>query len=210
MGICSRHSAVVLCLFALGLFGCATSGYRSTVRDIEPDSTGEIRTTGVETPDILSCAHELASDLLSVREVAGATPHCRMALREVKNLSTFRFDAEIIANELRHKLIRHSGGRIRFVERTRGGDFAEFDSAVLGEREMKKAGIVDSGKKKDLAGVDFFLSGEIRSHSLVTARGRDDTTFFYFILQDAETGEIVWEDSYGPIRKYLGRGVAYP
>jgi PBP1b-binding outer membrane lipoprotein LpoB len=132
-----------------------------------------------------------------------------MVLRAVKNESVFRFDAETISDQLRHLLIENAKGRIRFVERSRGGDVAEFDPAVLAEREMKREGMVDRGESKALAGADFFLTGTVRSHTVVTGGGRDDTTFFFFILEDAETGELAWEHSYGPIRKVTEKGKAY-
>lgn len=196
----------------VGLLGCAVTGTgpgNTVVKEIPPDSISNIRTTGPETNDLLSCADELARDLLSLPEVAAATPFCRIALRQVENHSRFRFDTDIIADQLRHWLTEYSQGRIRFVERTRDGEIAAFDPATEAERIMKREGLVDSGTPKPRAGVDFFLKGDIRSHTVATGGGTDDAVFFFFRLVDTETSEIVWEHSYGPIRKVAEKSVLY-
>jgi len=203
---------MTLLLIIVLIGGCTTYGTgpgNTVVKDIPPDSISNVRSTGPETNDLLSCADELARDLLSLPEVAAATPYCRMALRQVENHSRFRFDTDIIADQLRHLLIEYSGNRIRFVERSRGGDVAAFDPAVESERIMKREGLVDSGSFKARAGVDFFLKGDIRSHTVATGGGVDDAVFFYFRLVDTETSEIVWEHSYGPIRKVAEKSRAY-
>lgn len=204
---------VIVCpaIFITVVGGCAThtGPDNSYIVDQPPDATTKVRTSGIETPDILACANELSADLLATNGIGNASPYCRIVLRQVTNLSDSRVDAEIISDQIRHHLIQSCGGRVRFVQRTRGGDMAEFDSAVLAEREMKDQGMVDSGERKALAGADFFLTGTLRSHTVVTQGGRDETTFIFYILEDAETGEIVWENSYGPIRKVAAKGRAY-
>jgi PBP1b-binding outer membrane lipoprotein LpoB len=203
-------SSVLLVCFAVA--GCASTGGLPSrgVKLVEPGSVTEVRSLGVETQDILACADNLARDLLGIPAIAGATPFCRIAMRQIVNSSNSRVDTAIITNEIRQRLLESCNGRVRFVERSRGGEAAEFDTDVLAEREMKREGIVDSGKQKSLAGVDFFLKGELRSHSVATDRGMDVATFYYVDLVDTESAELVWSGKYGPIRKVVGRGVAYP
>lgn len=180
----------------------------TTVKEIDPSGVSNVRSTGVETQDIISCADELARDLMAIPEIAQTSGY-RMALREVKNLADSRVDAEIISNDIRHQLIRQCSPHIRFVLRSRDGEFAEIPSDVLGERDLKNEGVVDQSQRRPLAGVDFFLSGELRSHTVVTERGRDEATFIWFFLYDADSAELVWEHAYGPIRKEALRGRAY-
>ncbi len=189
-------------LFLSGaLTACMTGGSRSGY--VPADKVGPAGAP-VETQDIISCAEELARDLLETSEVAVAEPYCRIALRPVRNLTPFAFDTNIITSDMRHMLMRHSGGRLRFVERTRDSESADICSDILVERELKNEGLYDSSKQASLAGADFFLRGEIRSHSVESKSLRDDAIWYYCWLVDAETGELVWEHRYGPIRK-IGR-----
>ena len=189
--------------------GCGTTGGTSSPPIyVGPDGPTPIGGP-VEAQDIISCADELSRDLLGTPEIVAATPYCRMALRQIKNMTPFRLDTNIITSNMRHDLMEYCGGRIRFVERTRGGKTAEFSTDVLAERDLKREGIVDSGRQKPLAGVDFFLKGEIRSHSVVVNRGRDDTIWYYCWLVDTETSELIWEHRYGPIRKVSMKGKVY-
>ncbi len=80
---------------------------------------------------------------------------------------------------------------------------------MLGERDLKDEGVVDHAQRKDLAGVDYFLTGELRSHTVVTEHGRDEATFIWFYLYDADSAVLVWEHEYGPIRKEALKGRAY-
>ena len=198
--VCINVVAVVLLsgiLAACAMGGGNRSGY------VPADKVGPVGAP-VETQDIISCAEELARDLLETSEVAVAEPYCRIALRHVQNLTPFPFDTDIITSDMRHMLMRYSGGHIRFVERAFDGESADTSTDILVERELKNEGLYDLSKEAPLAGVDFFLRGEIRSHSIESKKLRDDAIWYYCWLVDAETGELVWEHRYGPIRK-VGR-----
>lgn len=201
------NGRVVLLSVSLILAGCASSG-KSTVYDVEPSAVTPVRTTGIETQDIIACGDLLARDLMATPEIANYSG-VRIALREVVNASDTRFDAEIISNEIRHRLIRQCSPHIRFVERSRGGNFAEIPSDTGVERALKDEGVVDSTPRKNLAGVDYFLDGEIRSHTVLTPEGIDQTTFIYFKLRDTDSSIIVWEHAYDPIRKVAVKGQLY-
>ena len=192
---------MVMVALAAVLVACAggnKSGY------VPADKVGPL-IAPVEAQDLISCAEELARDLMETPEVAAATPYCRIALREIDNHSDFEFDTGIITSDIRHILMRYGRDHIRFVERNLGGDAAMPTSDVLDERELKNEGFFDLSKEAPLAGVDFFLRGEIRSHTVAGRRLRDDTIWYYCWLVDAETGELIWEHRYGPIRKVSDR-----
>lgn len=190
---------VVACIMLSCILGaCASGGNRSGY--VPADKVGPVGAP-VETQDIISCAEELSRDLLETSVVAAAEPYCRIALRSVHNYTDYEFDTNIIASDMRHQLMEYSGGRIRFVERTRAGASAETSTDILVERELKNEGVYDLSKEEPLAGVDFFLKGEIRAHT-VGAGGKQDCAIWYYCwLVDAENGELVWEHRYGPIRK---------
>jgi len=55
-------------------------------------------------------------------------------------------------------------------------------------------------------GADYFLTGSIRSVDKGSGRVRSTATFCRFRLTDAETMQIMWEDSY-QVKKIGKQGV---
>ena len=61
---------------------------------------------------------------------------------------------------------------------------------------MKREGVVGAAGKKDLLGVDYFLTGQIDSID-TAGKGRRSTYVRYsFRLTDAESSAIIWQDRY--------------
>lgn len=185
--------------------GCASSGYQkaSRVKDVEPDAMGNVRTTGIETQDILSVADDLARDLMGTPRIARSSPEapCRIVLRPIQDYTNERWDADALGSQMRSELLRFCQGKIDFLYRTLEEKQAGIDPAIQTEKKMKSAGVVDTGPDAVQKGADFFLVGEVREHVVSSGSGRDQATFFFFHLVDVGTSSIVWDKSYGPIRK---------
>ena len=47
-----------------------------------------------------------------------------------------------------------------------------------------------------MLGVDFYLTGELIGLNKTSRSSRSDYTLIFFQLIDAETSNIIWEDSY--------------
>ena len=76
-------------------------------------------------------------------------------------------------------------------------------------REMKARGEVsDDGRIQALAGVDYFLEGEVRALSASTNKNQTDYVVIRFQLTDAETGIVGWSNSY-EMKKEGKWGVMY-
>ena len=78
----------------------------------------------------------------------------------------------------------------------------------LRERGIKRSGMVSSSKDAQLLGVDFFLTGDISGISKAGGGRASDYMLLSFQLIDAETSEIIWEDSY-EVKKTGEMGVVY-
>lgn len=210
---CSSVTLVLCVLIPTAFSGCRSSGSQTLAIDVPADAITPIR-GAVETKDLVTCSNELARDLLNTPEIQsvgsrnGGWESPRIVLRSIDNQSRFPFDCEIISSEMRHHLMRFAGDKLRFVERSRGGRAAEPSSDIVIENELQEEGVFDSTGPVTLAGFDFVLRGEVRSHTVTTGSGRDDTVFIFMWLTD-RTGTLVWEHEYGPIRRVTLFGPLY-
>jgi PBP1b-binding outer membrane lipoprotein LpoB len=99
------------------------------------------------------------------------------------------------------ELNKNATGKVRFLARDRLED-------ILKEREAKRKNLVTASKEGDLYGVDFYLTGELTGLSKAVSNNRSDYILMAFQLIDAETSDIIWEDSY-EIKRVGESGVAY-
>lgn len=168
----------------LGLVGC---GHSSTER-LSPDDE-VIIDTYVSSADLRSMSQRMARSLIQVKQVAQAVNPPRIAFLELANRTEDEIDSYNLLSQIRTLLIKHSQGRVIFLDRER-------IDAINRERDLKRRGSVGSSGEKILSGVDFFLTG--RAYSL-TKRFEGATSTYYrfsFRLTDAESGDIIWEDEY--------------
>lgn len=190
---------------ALLLAILATStGCPKRARTIDPDARSKVEGTGIESRDMRAVADQMVKDLLShpiLTQRTGDTPP-RVAVLPLENRSRFLIDSDILTVLITDPLIQGASGKLAVVNRDQMEE-------ILAEREMKRTGQVDTvGQLKALAGVEFFLEGEIRSLSASTSRAQTDYVVVRFQLTDAESGVVGWSNSY-EMKKEGGWGVMY-
>lgn len=164
--------------------GCAGSTNR-----VHVDETGGVEDTGIDSQDLRTVGQRMARSLLQVHSIANAESPVRIAFLEVKNNSNDILDTEMFLRKIRTLLLKHSQGKIRFLDRARVKD-------IIKEREAKRAGLITTGGAKDLSGADYFLTGVISSIDKASKDLRSTYTMISFRLTDSETSEIIWEDEY--------------
>lgn len=189
---------IVLCFMLSSCAGPRSVSYSTTVL---PDADDGLGGTGIEATDIRTVARKMAISILEVPEIADASGVPRIALLPVKNSTRFIINQDIFTKKIRLELSKHATGRVRFLARERVED-------VLKEREAKRDGLFTTSKEADLSGVDFYLTGELTGLTKAYRSSRSDYTVMFFQLIDAETSDIIWEDSY-EVKRVGMAGVAY-
>jgi hypothetical protein len=148
---------------------------------------------GVETgsKDLRAVADKMVRSLVGLPELDGRAAPPRVAILRVDNRTKELLDTRLFTTKMRTQLVMHARGRIRFVDRS------DIASAAIGaERDAKRAGEVSAAAVKQLAGVDYFLTGELASIDRTRGDRRSNYTRYAFRLVDAESSDIVWEDEY--------------
>ena len=192
-------------IIAILLFlpGCATMPTSHT-QVIMPDQDDGLGGTGIESDDVRTAGRKMAISILEVPEIMKAQGTPRIALLPVKNSTRFIINKDILTQKIRIELNKNATGKVRFLV-SRDGENME---AVLKERKAKRDSLATSSKEGDIAGADFFLTGELTGISKGSEGSRSDYVLMSFQLIDTETGEIIWEDSY-EFKKVGSAGVAY-
>ncbi len=189
----------LLFLSALVLLG--GTACRKKAKYIDPDAESKVEGTGIESRDVRAVVAEMTGDLLASGVLKGDGPP-RVAVTPVENRSRFLIDQDIFTTLITDQLIQHSKGQLAIVNR-------DLMDQILAERKMKARGEVsDDGKLNALAGVDYFLEGEVRALSASTNRAQTDYVVVRFQMTDAETGIIGWSNSY-EMKKEGKWGVMY-
>ena len=195
---------------ALGLSACQApvdnaAGRPTVYQDV--GSPGMVSGVGIESQDIVGMTDKMIRDMLSHPTLAGADTPPRVILdtAHFSNQSSQRINKNLIVDRLRVELQRAAGGRMMFVSR-------ENADMVAKERELKRAGYVDTGTTgltRAQAGADYRLAGRINS---LDARGGSGTAQRYsqitFEMIDLESGMIVWTNMY-EFRKAAQDDVVY-
>ncbi len=189
-----------LIVLTLALSSCASAPV-SHSNVILPDNDDNLGGTGIESTDILTVSRKMALSILEVPEIMRASGTPRIALLPVKNNTRFIINKDIFTQKIRIELNKNVSGKVRFLARDRMED-------ILKERQAKRDDLVTASKEGDLLGVDFYLTGELTGLSKAVNSSRSDYTLMSFQLIDAETSDIIWEDSY-EIKRVGEAGVAY-
>jgi len=168
---------------------------------IMPDNDDNLGGTGIESTDLLTVARKMAISILEVPEIMHATGTPRIAILPVKNSTRFLINKDIFTQKIRIELNKNATGKVRFLARDRIDE-------ILKEREAKRKNLVTASKEGDLYGVDFYLTGELTGLSKAVSNNRSDYILMAFQLIDAETSDIIWEDSY-EIKRVGESGVVY-
>jgi len=186
-------------LSALVLLG--GTACRKKAKYIDPDAESKVEGTGIESRDVRAVVATMTDELLGSGALTKGGPP-RIAVMPVENRSRFLIDQDIFTTLITDQLIQNASGRLAIVNR-------DLLDQILAEREMKARGEVsDDGKIKALAGVDYFLEGEVRALSASTNRNQTDYVVIRFQMTDAESGIVTWSNSY-EMKKEGKWGVMY-
>jgi PBP1b-binding outer membrane lipoprotein LpoB len=189
----------LLLLLLVALTACGVKTIQTTY--VDPDSYGAVEGTGIEARDVRAVSTRMATELMGCPAIVkfGAPP--RVAVLPVQNRSRFLVDQEIFTTLITDMLIQNAQGKLAILNR-------DIVREIQKEREMKRAGQIDAGPLKAMAGADFFLEGEVQSLSASNAVAQSDYVVIRFQLTDAESGIVVWSNSF-EMKKEGSWGVMY-
>ncbi|UCC96668.1 MAG: hypothetical protein JSW66_12575, partial [Phycisphaerales bacterium] len=174
-------SLVLLLLFA----GCTGDTKR-----LHPDALAEEEVgTGLTSQDFRSVCERMARSLIRIPQIQQASTSPKVALEPVVNNTNDYIDADAFTHKMRTVLIKHSEGKITFLDRA-------LKDVIIQENREKERGRITSSGEKDRFGADFFLTGRISSIDRVAGKGMTTYYRLSFRLTDAATSAIVWEDEY--------------
>jgi hypothetical protein len=142
--------------------------------------------TGIESQDLQQVTDHMARDLLGIPEIANAEKAPTVGLLPVENNTRFPIQKDIFNKRIKALLNSQCRGKLLFVARDRM-------EAVNKERKIKDEGVVTSSGEKPLAGVDYFLTGELTGMSQTGSTGQSDYVLYTFRLIDAESSIEAWE-----------------
>lgn len=189
----------ILMLVGVALLG----GCSKKAKQIDPDAEARVEGTGIESRDVRATVAEMTTQLLSspsITQFQGGVP--RIAVLPIENRSRFLIDGDILSTLVTDGLVNGSGGKLAIVNR-------ELTEQIVRERQMKASGQVDHvGGASAMAGVEYFLEGEISSLSANTARAQTDYVVIRFQLTDASSGIVTWSNSW-EMKKEGSWGVMY-
>ncbi len=168
---------------------------------VDVDSEDNLSDTGTGSKDLRAVTSEMVRSLITLPQLAGAASPPRVALLRVENRTNEILDTQLFTTKMRTLLIKHSAGRIVFVDRSNASA-----AAIQAERNAKREGSVSATDTKQVSGADFFLTGEIASIDKAAGGTRSTYTRFSFRLTDAESSDILWEDEF-EMKKVAVQGV---
>lgn len=188
--------AGLFCALMLLLAGCTDKTQRVEVgRELVSDPTS------VSVQDFETIAQNMVRSLISLPQIQNAAEPPTVAFLSVENRSNDYIDKQAFLEKMRTLLIKHSGGKVIFLDRHHLED-------LKAERDAKESGEFTSSGDTALYGADYFLTGVISS--INQAGGSEKTIFrrYAFRLTQARTSAIIWEDEYES-QFYVERGLIY-
>ena len=163
--------------------GCVDQGR------VAVDSEDPFYGTTLDSKDILATIDLMAREIVKLPQIANAEKPPVFAFAKVVNRSGETIDGELFLEQIREKLMQHSGGKIAFLDRALAAE-------VMRERDLKRRGEVTSSSKKAVLGADLFLAGTIRSRDKTDGKIRSTYTVVQFKLTDTESTLLIWSKSY--------------
>jgi PBP1b-binding outer membrane lipoprotein LpoB len=190
-------------IFTIALFATLALGACSKkAKYIDPDAESKVEGTGIESRDIRAIVGEMTDELLASNSIKNFQGLPRVAVLPVENRTRFLIDQDIFTTLITDQVIQGASGKLAVVNR-------DLLDQIVKEREMKRSGQVDSTMEfKALAGVEFFLEGELRGLAASTNKNQSDYIVVRFQLTDTESGIISWSNSY-EMKKEGSWGVMY-
>jgi hypothetical protein len=161
------------------------------------DHTVDDRIGGMElgSDDLAAAASQFATSLLQRRDLfSRGRPRVALGHQEFKNDSDrLHINMRLLADKFRIQLRQYARGQMAFIDR-------ESTDMATRERELKDAGVVDSGslpRTAAMAGVDYQLKITLADRWVGDQRGRQSSYLqINASLIDLDTREQVWEDLY--------------
>ncbi len=195
-------STLRLLLLGAALLLAASCGVKTVQTTyVDPDAYGAVEGTGIEARDVRAISTQMATELLDSPVLQGFEGAPRIAVLPVKNRSRFLIDQEIFTTLITDMLVQNAAGQLAVLNR-------DIVAEIMAEREKKRAGEVDAGELRAMAGADYFLEGEVQSLSASNYAAQSDYVVVRFQLTDAETGIVGWSNSY-QMKKEGSWGVMY-
>ena len=192
-----RNKVVWPLLLSLALTACASGGSRrSGVRAtrVDPAMTTPDEGTGVSAGDLIEVTDKISRVILDAPEITNAANAPMIGIAKVINDTRFRIDTELFTQRILNLLLDKGNRQVRYVAR-------EHIAAVEREQRLKDQGLVTSSSDRPMAGIDFFLTGQLKGLSQSGALGQSDYIMYTFQLIDASTGVEI-RRGWAEIKKY--------
>ena len=197
VGLCCVLTAAVLT-------GCATSVQNPAgilPREVSPANKSLGEGTGIASQDLQQVTDKMARSIIGTPAIASAAAPPTIALLPVRNDTRFPINKQLFTMRIKALLNTQCQNKVKFVARDRVED-------VERERDLKRQGVVGSSTEGVLAGVDYFLTGELTGLSQVSSTGQSDYVLYTFRLINAETSIEEWEN-FAEIKKEGLEDAAY-
>jgi hypothetical protein len=156
-------------------------------RVVDPGSVSRGEGTGIGSQDLQQVTDKMARSVLAMPAIVNAKTPPTVALLPVRNDTRFAINKQLFTMRIKAMLNSQCQGKVLFVARDRVED-------VERERDLKRQGKVGSSGQQQLAGVDYFLTGELTGLSQASSTGQSDYVLYTFRMINAETSIEAWED----------------
>jgi len=192
-----KQQMYLLLLLVVGLI----AGCTSSTRRVEVGKELVTDPTSISVQDFETIAQKMTRSMISLPQIQKAGEPPTIAFLSVENRSNDYIDKKAFLEKMRTLLIRHSGGKMVFLDR-------HHLEALNAEKDAKESGELTASRESQMLGADFFLTGLISS--INSAGGSEKTIFrrYAFRLTDASNSAIIWEDDY-EVQIYHKRGWIY-
>ncbi|MFH1740957.1 MAG: penicillin-binding protein activator LpoB [bacterium] len=192
-----RITAICLLTLLLCATACqSTGGRRAGIPStrVAPEVRTPEEGTGVSAGDLIEVTDKMSRVILDAPEIQNAANPPMVGVLRVINDTRFRIDTELFTQRILNLLLERGDRQVRYVAR-------EHSAGVERERELKDKGLVTSSGDRPMAGIDFFLTGQLKGLSQVGSAGQSDYIMYTFQLIDASSG-IEIRRGWAEIKKY--------
>ncbi len=163
-------TSVVIGLFLSLAAGCSHKTAQGRTIALDADVDDGLGGTGIESGDVRAAADRIARALIkdTVKDKSTKS-NPRIAVLPVKNHTRFRIDPGLVHDQLVHDLTQHSKGRFGIAQ-------------VRGDKPSTTANAV--------------LRTDLRSLTKSTGDETSDFVQYFFALEDARDGSVLWTGMY--------------